>query len=145
MASDGSPGKIPVANLLQGSQAVSSVGTQPSGKSLPPSGKTASEASVGGPKGAVKPADPASTALHASAHASAPRTADPQSLVNLLNKHLNDSGRPDQFRVDPASAGKLIQQINPSNGAVVGEFPVNEFPALARGIGASGLIVDSLA
>jgi hypothetical protein len=141
MASDGSPGKIPVANLLQGSQAVSSVGTQPSGKSLPPSGKTASEASIGGPKGTVKPADPTSTALHASA----PRAADPQSLVNLLNKHLNDSGRPDQFRVDPASAGKLIQQINPSNGAVVGEFPVNEFPALARGIGASGLIVDSLA
>jgi hypothetical protein len=70
--------------------------------------------------------------------------ADPALQVNLLNSHLNDSGRPDQFRVDP-TGGKLIQQINPANGAVVGEFSAEEFPALARSIGASGLIIDSLA
>jgi len=39
----------------------------------------------------------------------------------------------------------LIQQINPSNGEVVGQFSVDEFPALARSVGATGLIVDSRA
>jgi len=66
-------------------------------------------------------------------------------LVEQLNKFLNDSGRPDQFRLDPASGGKLIQQINPATGAVVGEFSATEFPALARGVGVSGLLVDRLA
>jgi hypothetical protein len=110
---------------------------------LPPGGKIApAAASSAGANGAQVPsANPES----ADTNAPAPRGADPQSLVNLLNKHLNDSGRPDQFRVDPASPDKLIQQINPANGDVVGEFSVNEFPALARSIGASGLIVDSLA
>jgi hypothetical protein len=39
----------------------------------------------------------------------------------------------------------LIQQINPANGEVIGEFSVSEFPALARSVGASGLMVDSRA
>jgi hypothetical protein len=66
-----------------------------------------------------------------------------QAQVALLNKYLNDSGKPDQFRVDPASDGKLIQQINPASGAVVGEFPAAEFQALARSVGISGVLVDS--
>ncbi len=83
-----------------------------------------------------------------------PRRLPPNSLPPVLrtrrhwstqlNKYLNDSGRPDEFRVDPAS-GKLIQQVNPANGAVLGEFSVEEFPALARSVGASGLLIDSLA
>ena len=72
-----------------------------------------------------------------------PRSAA-QALVNLLNKNLNDSGQPDQFRVDPAS-NQLIQQVNPANGAVVGQFSIEEFPALARSVGASGGIVDDRA
>jgi hypothetical protein len=71
-------------------------------------------------------------------------TQDPQSLVQQLNKYLNDSGRPDQFRLDPSN-GKLIQQVNPSSGAVVGEFSAAEFPALARSVGGAGLLIDSLA
>jgi hypothetical protein len=131
MATDGNPGPIPATSLVQGSQAVTSVTIQSgSGKSLPPTGKTAATAAA---------AAPAQTKL------TAPRNADPQSLVNLLNKFLNDSGRPDEFRVDPASSNKLIQQINPANGAVLGEFSVDEFPALARSVGVSGLLVDSLA
>ena len=74
-----------------------------------------------------------------------PQTTDPRSLVQNLNKFLNDSGRPDQFRLDPASGGKLIQQINPATGAVIGEFSATEFPALARSVGVAGLLVDSLA
>jgi hypothetical protein len=84
---------------------------------------------------------PAGSSGGAAAAASA--TAEPQALVAQLNKLLNDSGLPDQFRLDPA--GKLIQQINPATGAVVGELPASEFPALARTVGASGLLLDSLA
>jgi hypothetical protein len=73
----------------------------------------------------------------------APAPTDAQSVVDLLNKHLNDSGRPDQFRVAPLSGGKLIQQVNPANGDVVGEFAADEFPALARSLGAAGSLVDS--
>jgi hypothetical protein len=112
---------------IQAPTAVPSAGKSPgasaSGKSLPPSGKNV-------PSGVAE--TPAAT-----------RT-DSQALVDLLNKHLNDSGQPDQFRVDPAS-NELIQQINPANGAVIGQFSVEEFPALARSVGASGGIVDDRA
>jgi hypothetical protein len=128
MASDGSSGKIPDASPVHGSQATSSIQLQSgSGKSLPPTGKIAEAAATSVPT--VKPA--------------AQRSTEPQALIDLLNKNLNDSGLPDQFRLDPA--GKLIQQVNPANGAVIGEFPVSEFPALARSVGASGLLLDSLA
>jgi hypothetical protein len=122
MASDGNPGPIPAASLVQGSHAPiavppASTGAPAGGKPLPPSGKN------------VPQAAPPSAA---------------QALVNLLNKNLNDSGQPDQFRVDPAS-NQLIQQVNPANGAVVAQFSIEEFPALARSVGASGGIVDDRA
>jgi hypothetical protein len=122
MASDGNPVKIPAVSLVQASVAHGSQ-AQP-GKILPPSGK--------------RTAEPA-------AHA-APKvrdTASIEGLVAQLNKHVNDSGRPSQFRVDPSSNDKVIQQINPANGAVVGEFLISEFPALARSIGITGALVDS--
>ena len=72
-------------------------------------------------------------------------TVDAQTLVDQLNKHLNDSGRPDQFRMAPSSDGKIIQQVNPSTGEIVGQFSASEFPALARSVGASGLLFDSRA
>jgi len=130
MASDGNSGKIPNASLAHGSQATHSIVLQSSsGKSLPPAGKTAASAGVAAAVPAIKPP--------------AQQPVEPQALVDQLNKHLNDSGRPDQYRLDPG--GKLIQQVNPANGAVIGEFSVIEFPALARGVGALGLLVDSLA
>jgi hypothetical protein len=58
--------------------------------------------------------------------------------VALLNKYLNYSGKPDQFRVAPDTNDQLIQQINPANGDVIGEFPASEFAALARSVGISG-------
>jgi hypothetical protein len=73
------------------------------------------------------------------------RATDPQTLVAALNNFLNTSGMPDQFRIAPNSDNKLIQQVNPATGEVIGVFPVDEFPALARGIGATGLLVDSRA
>jgi hypothetical protein len=129
MATDGNPGQISVTSLVQGSQAAASVTVQSgSGKPLPPTGKTATTAA---------------SAAAATTRLAAARAADPQTLVDQLNKYLNDSGRPDEFRVDPSE--KLIQQVNPANGAVLGEFSVDEFPALARSVGASGLLIDDLA
>jgi len=127
MASDGNPVKIPAASLVHGSQAQIPVSIQPrSGKTLPASGKTAA----------------ASAAQEA---ARARNAASIEAQVAQLNKHLNDSGRPNQYRVDPNSDNKLIQQINPATGEVVGEFLISEFPALARSVGVSGVLVDSRA
>src|SRR6202021_1435263 len=113
MASDGQPVKIPAVDLVHGSQAPTPVLVQKSGNVLPPSGRPA-------------------------APAAAPSL---EAQVQLLNKYLNNSGKPDQFRVAPASAHKLIQRVNPANGEVVAEFPASEFAALARSVGISGVIV----
>lgn len=129
MASDGNSGKIPNVSPVHGSQASSSIRPHSgSGKALPPTGKTVANAAA------------ATTAPTAKRSV---QRSDPQALINELNRHLNDSGLPDQFRLDPA--GKQIQQVNPANGEVIGEFSVSEFPALARSVGASGLLLDSLA
>jgi hypothetical protein len=124
MASDGNPVKIPAASLVHGSQAHIPVSSHERGKSLPPSGKRAAE-----------------PAAHAAAKASDSPSAE--ALIAQLNKHFNDSGRPDQFRAALSGGTKVIQQINPANGAVVGEFLMTEFPALARSIGITGALVDS--
>jgi hypothetical protein len=118
---------MPATSLVHGSQAPTTVIVQQSsvqhssGKSLPQSGNTTVEAAKNG--AAAQP--------------------DLQAQVALLNKYLNDSGRPDEYRVDPASDAKLIQQINPATGAVIGEFSASEFPALARSVGVSGALIDS--
>jgi hypothetical protein len=127
MASSGDPVQMPATSLVHGSQAPTTVIVQQSsvqhssGKSLPQSGNTTVEAAKNG--AAAQP--------------------DLQAQVALLNKYLNDSGRPDEYRVDPASDAKLIQQINPATGAVIGEFSASEFPALARSVGVSGALIDS--
>jgi len=132
MASDGQPVKIPATSLVHGSQAPTRVVVQNSGKALPQSGSAAP--------------------LPAAVRAGVPAKSDPaagstdlRSQVGLLNKFLNDSGRPTQFRVDPASDGKLIQEINPATGEVIGEFSATEFVALARSVGISGVLVNRLA
>jgi hypothetical protein len=119
MASDGQTVELPAISLVTPSHAPTAVVVPPSGKVLPQAGK---------------PAPSAASAASAASHIRA--------QVALLNKHLNDSGKPDQFRVDPASDDKLIQQINPATGEVVGEFPTSEFAALARSVGISGVVVD---
>ncbi len=141
MANDGIPAKIPVASVVHGSRTPTAAKMQEvSGKALPPSGNAlAIEAAKAGLTGAKPPA----SAPAVPDKPPIPVSNDPQALVAQLNKHLNDSGRPDQYRVDPSSDGKLIQQLNPANGAVVGEFLVSEFPALARSVGVPGLIIDS--
>jgi hypothetical protein len=141
MASDGVAAKIPVTSLVQGSQAPIAARVQDtSGKALPASGNAL----------AAQPADalaasatPKENTVSTAGKAPAVSATDAQTLVAQLNKALNDSGRPDQYRVDPSSDEKMIQQINPANGAVVGEFLASEFPALARSVGVSGALFDS--
>src|ERR1700690_2283825 len=126
MASDGVVVKIPVTSLVQGSQAPTAARVQDvSGKVLPAMPADASAQSARLNENTVSTTSKAPSAS----------PTDAQTLVAQLNKALNDSGRPDQYRVDPSSNDKMIQQINPSNGAVVGEFLASEFPALARSVG----------
>jgi uncharacterized FlaG/YvyC family protein len=118
------------------------------GNTLPASGKaatgkaataTAEKPPVPAAPAADKPPAPAKAAT-----APAPRS-NVEAQVALLNKFLNDSGRPAQFRVDPASDAKLIQEINPATGEVIGEYPAISFPALARSVGISGALIDERA
>ncbi len=140
MASDGVAAKIPVTSLVQGSQAPTAARVQDvSGKVLPPSGNALAAL----PADASAPAKLNENTVSTTNNAPSVSTTDAQTLVAQLNKALNDSGRPDQYRVDPSSDDKMIQQINPANGAVVGEFLATEFPALARSVGVSGVLFDS--
>jgi hypothetical protein len=124
MANDGSPVQIPATSLVHGSQAPTAAKIQQSGgNSLPQGGNIAA--------GRVANSGAATTSL--------------QAQVALLNKFLNDSGRPAQFRVDPSSDDKLIQEINPATSEVIAEYSAAEFPALARSVGLVGSLVDSRA
>ena len=123
MASDGQSVKIPATSLVHGSQAPTTVTAKSGGKTLPHGGNAV----------AISAAEKA---------AESPK--DVQAQVAILNKFLNDSGKPEQFRVDPASDNKLIQEINPANGEVIGEFSAAEFPALAKSVGISGVLINRL-
>jgi hypothetical protein len=139
MASDAVPGSVP-AGLVHGSQAPKSTTVKlASGNAVPPAGNSTSapaEKVSGPPKSAGAPA---SLSKQPSPPTTATNKADLPQLVTQLNKYLNDSGRPNQFRVDPASRGQTIQEINPANGEVIGEFSAAQFPELARSLGASGV------
>ncbi|HMK84760.1 MAG TPA: flagellar protein FlaG [Steroidobacteraceae bacterium] len=128
MASVEKPVTIPAVSLVQGSQAPTKVANaQSSGKNVPSPGN-----------GSAAPA--------AAAKATATnRSSDLQAQVAFLNKYLNDSGRPVQFRVDPHSDSKLIQEINPANGEVIAEYPAIYFPELARSLGISSALIDEQA
>ena len=158
MASNASPGAIPAASAVLNSQP-SDPAKFPaaSGKSLPQSGNgtspaaiPASNISASAPQSsnsappASNPAGSSPGAASASSKASVSASTPAQGLAEQLNKVLNNSGRADQFRVDPASQ-KYIQQVNPASGAVIAEYSIEEFPALARSIGASGLLLDETA
>jgi hypothetical protein len=146
MASNGVPISASVARIVQGSQASLSISNpSTSGKVLPGGNAAASLEATSAADSTVAHAAKSPSAPTVG-QAAAPAASQPslQSLVAQLNKYLNDSGRPDQYRVDPQSDTN-IQEVNPANGAVLAEFSASEFPALARSVGASGLLVDSLA
>jgi len=138
MASGSDPVRIPAASLVHGSSAPAAVpatGIQPtpSGKSVPPAGN-------------VAPPTAAAQALASDARSAAAAAAQALAAqIAALNKFLNNSGRPNEFRIAPNTDSRIIQEINPANGAVVGEYPSIAFPALARSLGVSGALLDELA
>jgi hypothetical protein len=163
MASDGNPGSIAVVSPVIGSQAPAPNKFQPAGgNALPQGGKTATPtaAAVLPPVGDGKKTAPVSSEAKntapvsndAKSAAAVPNQAkgttvsrsDPQALVDQINKYVNDSGLPDQYRLDPASAN-YIQQVNPATGAVIAQYSVSEFPALALSVGATSLLIDETA
>jgi hypothetical protein len=129
MANDATPVLIPAISLVHGSQAPTKVTSESSsGKSLPSGGHAATP-----------------TAASAAKSAAGSRTNDVQAQVAFLNKFLNDSGKPNQFRVAPNTNSALIQEINPANGAVIADYPVIAFPALAKSLGISSALIDERA
>jgi hypothetical protein len=143
--SDIAPAVI-AANSVQGSPAPQPTAIQTvGGNILPQSGKI-DPSSAGLTPSTSTPVD--SKKKNTDSVTSKPAVFDTASLqasVQYLNKSLNDSGRPNQFRIAPQSRGQTIQEINPVSGEVVGEFAAAEFPALARSLGVSGALVDSQA
>jgi hypothetical protein len=134
-----SNGKVPVAFVGHGA---SSDRRTPGTTASSGIYTAAAFAAIPAPAAAVTPA--ATTQPKPAPAAASGSQPDLQTLAAQLNKHLNDSGRPDQYRVDPQS-GTMIQEVNPATGAVIGEFAASEFPTLARSVGASGLLINSLA
>ena len=104
MASDTNPVMIPATSLVHGSQAPTAFPPLDR-KSLPPAGNTAAGGAARAQSSAVT------------------RTNDVQAQVAFLNKYLNDSGRPDQFRVAPNSDSMLIQQIDPATERSLANIP----------------------
>ena len=150
MTSDGIPDNIPVTRLVQGSRARTSdpvfIG---SGKTVLPSGEDA-------PAVATPPAVPAHVAPQPARVAAqlapasipsvhAPEKPDAAALVIQLNKHVSNSGRPDQFRLDAAAGRIVIQQVKPDSGEVIAEYPEAEFPTLAQGLSGVGLLINTRA
>jgi len=110
-----------------------------------PSGKVVPAGGNGAPQSAA-PQTAAAQALAADAQsAAAARRQALAAQIAALNKFLNDSGQPNRFQIAPNSNETLIQEINPANGAVVGEYPSIAFPALAESLGVSGALIDQLA
>jgi uncharacterized FlaG/YvyC family protein len=143
MASDGIPVNVSVTRPVHGSQAPKSAAVQhPSGKPLPPTGHAAAATASAQ---ASERAAPAKNADPAQNTAPAKNEADLHAVIAQVNKFLNDSGRPIQYRVDASSGHNMIQEINPATGDVIGEISAVEFPSLARSLGVSGLLIDSRA
>jgi hypothetical protein len=128
MASDGQPVQIPATSLVHGSQAPTTVKNQQGGKTVPQSGMD------------THPVPSAAVSAAANEKTVTPPKSEVPAQVALLNKFLNDSGRPAQFL--PSPDDKSIQEINPANGEVVAEYSAAEFPALARSVGISGAVVN---
>lgn len=116
------------------------------GNALPAGGNAAPVAPAPTPTAGAAHAKPqAPPAPVPPAPAKAGGARDLQAMVDQLNKYLNDSGRPNQYRVDTSSGIQVIQEINPANGKVIGQFSAEQFPALARSLGVSGILINGRA
>jgi hypothetical protein len=125
--------QISTTSLVQGSHAPTAVLVHKSGNTLPQNGKVTATPPAVQTKVNTEQQQPPKAPLQ-------PVKPEPAAQVAILNKFLNDSGKPAQFRA--SSNNKLIEEINPANGQVVAQYPVEEFAELARSVGISGALVD---
>jgi hypothetical protein len=132
MTSDAPSVQISTTSLVQGSHAPTAVLVHKSGNTLPQNGKVTATPPAVQPR--VTPDQ------QRAPHAQQPVKPEPAAQVAVLNKFLNDSGKPAQFRA--SANNKLIEEINPANGQVVAQYPVEEFAELARSVGISGALID---
>jgi hypothetical protein len=84
----------------------------------------------------------AKQAASANAASNAATTVSLQSKIAQLNKSLNDSGLPAQFRA--SADDDHVEEVNPVTGEVIAQYSAAEFPALARSVGISGATVNTL-
>jgi len=129
--------QIPATSLVNGSHATT-VLVNKSGNTLPQNGKVTATPPAAQPKIAPQQQQPRPTPAQQQAD-----RAVLAAQVAALNKFLNDSGRPAQFRA--SSNNKSVEEVNPSNGQVVAEYPAEEFAELARSVGISGAVVNERA
>jgi uncharacterized FlaG/YvyC family protein len=141
--SDAVPVTLPASLVPANQTSIPAAVPATSGNNVPQSGKSASALPDANTSSALRANAQTQNVNSVAPKATATNKASVADLVKQLNKFLNDSGRADQFRIDPESRNQIIQEINPANGVVVGEFSVSEFPALARSLGVSGILVDS--
>jgi hypothetical protein len=80
-------------------------------------------------------------AQQAAQAANAAATVSLQSKIAQLNKYLNDSGLPAQFRA--SADDDHVEEVNPVTGEVIAQYSAAEFPALARSVGISGATVNT--
>jgi hypothetical protein len=127
--------QISTTSLVQGSHATT-VLVNKSGNTLPQNGKVTATPPAAQPKVSQQQVVPSPAQQQADRAALAAQIA-------ALNKSLNDSGRPAQFRA--SSNNKNIEEVNPANGEVVAEYPAEEFAELAKSVGISGALVNERA
>jgi hypothetical protein len=136
----------PTLSLVHGSQALTTKTVTPNGgKILPQDGKSAADTSSLRSQTAFPlHSQTGSTQQSQTASKQQSQVASTlQSQVAQLNKYLNDSGRPSQFRA--SADDKSVEEVNPATGEVVAEYSAAEFPALARSVGISGATINSRA
>lgn len=136
MTSDVPSVSISTTSLVHGSHAPTTVLVQKSGNTLPQDGKVA----------ATPPAAQAKVTAQQAQQTPEQHQAEAAVLaaqIRALNKFLNDSGKPAQFRA--SSNNKNIEEVNPANGQVVAEYPAEEFAELARSVGISGAVINERA
>jgi uncharacterized FlaG/YvyC family protein len=141
--SDAVPVSVPASIVTVSQTPIPAPVTATSGNSLPQSGNNVTSVANSTSSSPLRANAQNQSVSAVTQKATATNQSSVPALVQQLNKYLNDSGRANQFRVDPLSRNQTIQEINPSNGEVIGEFAVNEFPELARSLGVSGILVDS--
>jgi flagellar protein FlaG len=121
-----------------------------SGKSPPQSGKPLPQPAaqiISTPKVATEPAPPkpaVATQPQPKAEHSA-EAAQAAQVATRINDFLRESGRAISFRVTQNAGRTVVEEVDPDTGRVISELTSDDLLSLAKGLGISGLVIDSRA